>query len=144
MFNIGMPELILILVVALLVFGPTKLPELARSLGRGLAEFRRASSDLRSQLLDQPAEAPTPRPAPPPAAPAEATKNGPAAPEGTASVNAAAETPEATAAAETPEHRRGRDAGGNRLGGRRGRPGLRGGARGEAGPSVRWMTRRSR
>ena len=38
----GFPELLVILVVALLVFGPAKLPELARSLGRGLAEFRRA------------------------------------------------------------------------------------------------------
>ena len=50
MFGIGFPELLVILVVALLVFGPAKLPELARSLGRGLAEFRRASSDLRRSL----------------------------------------------------------------------------------------------
>ena len=39
---IGMPELVLIFLVALLVFGPKKLPELGRSLGRGLAEFKRA------------------------------------------------------------------------------------------------------
>ncbi|HPG24968.1 MAG: twin-arginine translocase TatA/TatE family subunit [Spirochaetaceae bacterium] len=50
MFGIGPTELVLILVVALLVFGPKRLPELARNLGRGLAEFRRASNDLRQTL----------------------------------------------------------------------------------------------
>ena len=40
------------MVVALLVFGPKRLPELARSLGRGMAEFRRASTDLRQTLQD--------------------------------------------------------------------------------------------
>ena len=50
MGNIGFPELIIIFVVALLVFGPKRLPELGRSLGRGISEFRRASSDLKSSL----------------------------------------------------------------------------------------------
>jgi sec-independent protein translocase protein TatB len=50
MFGIGMTELLVILVVALLVVGPKRLPDLARSLGRALHEFRRASSDLRHQL----------------------------------------------------------------------------------------------
>jgi sec-independent protein translocase protein TatB len=52
MFGLGFTEILVILVVALLVFGPDRLPELARSLGRGLAEFRRASSDLRRSVLD--------------------------------------------------------------------------------------------
>lgn len=50
MGNIGFPELIVIFVVALLVFGPKRLPELGRSLGRGLSEFRRASSELKHSI----------------------------------------------------------------------------------------------
>jgi len=50
---IGMPELVLIFFVALLVFGPKKLPELGRSLGRGLAEFKRASEDLKRTIEDE-------------------------------------------------------------------------------------------
>ena len=50
MGQVGIWELLAIFVVALLVFGPRKLPELGRSLGKGLSEFRRASTELRSSL----------------------------------------------------------------------------------------------
>ena len=48
--SIGGPELLVIFVVALLIFGPRKLPELGRAIGKGMAEFRRAASDLRETL----------------------------------------------------------------------------------------------
>ena len=47
---IGFQELVLILIIALLVFGPKKLPELGRSLGKTLAEFRRASNDIKQSI----------------------------------------------------------------------------------------------
>ena len=50
MFGIGMPEMILILAVALIVIGPKKLPGLAKSLGRALGEFRKATSDLKDSF----------------------------------------------------------------------------------------------
>ena len=50
MFGIGMPELLLILAVALIVIGPKKLPDLARSLGRALGEFKKATEDLKGSL----------------------------------------------------------------------------------------------
>jgi len=50
MFGIGMPEMLLILAVALIVIGPKKLPDLAKSLGRGLAEFRKATSEIKESL----------------------------------------------------------------------------------------------
>jgi TatA/E family protein of Tat protein translocase len=51
--SIGMPELIIILVIALIIFGPRKLPELGWSLGRSIGEFRRASNELRSTLEEE-------------------------------------------------------------------------------------------
>jgi len=50
---LGMPELIVIFVIALLVFGPRKLPELGRSLGKSIGEFKRASNELRNTLEEE-------------------------------------------------------------------------------------------
>jgi TatA/E family protein of Tat protein translocase len=50
---IGMPELIVIMVIALVIFGPRKLPELGRSLGRSLNEFKRASNELKHTLDEE-------------------------------------------------------------------------------------------
>jgi Tat protein translocase TatB subunit len=77
MFGIGMTELIVIFVIGLVVLGPKKLPELARTLGRSLAEFRRASNDLRREFMSVAEDAqiaPTaiaPRTTPPATPPAE-------------------------------------------------------------------------
>jgi TatA/E family protein of Tat protein translocase len=72
--SIGMPELVVIFFLALIIFGPRKLPELGKSLGRSLNEFRRASNELKNSLEDEirveeaktrtpePVETPKPRP----------------------------------------------------------------------------------
>ena len=78
--SIGMPELVIILVIALIIFGPRKLPELGRSLGKSIGEFKKASNELRSTIEEeirveetrerttQAAAATPPSPAPAPAA----------------------------------------------------------------------------
>jgi sec-independent protein translocase protein TatA len=53
MGNLGMQEIIIIFIIALIVFGPRKLPELGKSLGKGLAEFKRASNELKQTWEDE-------------------------------------------------------------------------------------------
>ena len=90
--SIGMPELIIIFVIALIIFGPRKLPELGRSLGKSLAEFKRASNELKSTLeeeirLDEQrsaleaAKAASPNPSTPAAVPSSGTAPAPPADE---------------------------------------------------------------
>jgi Tat protein translocase TatB subunit len=62
MFGIGMQELLIILVIALIVVGPKKLPELAKSLGRGFAELKRTADDFQSSMMAEVNTDPSPRP----------------------------------------------------------------------------------
>ena len=73
MGNLGMPELLLILVLALLLFGPKKLPEIGRQLGKGLGEFKRASNDLKRSIEDEIDKASKEEPAAPPDPPKPAS-----------------------------------------------------------------------
>lgn len=83
---IGMPEMVIIAIIALIIFGPRKLPELGKSLGKSIAEFKRASNELKTTLEEEirteelndarksaqiPPSASVPAPTAAPAAPAE-------------------------------------------------------------------------
>ena len=70
MFGLGFGEIILVLVVALLVLGPEKLPKLAKQLGRGMREFRRAASEFQATLSDADPTKVQPRPKTPTKPPA--------------------------------------------------------------------------
>jgi TatA/E family protein of Tat protein translocase len=87
--TLGGPELLLILVIALIVFGPRKLPEIGKSMGKMMAEFRRASNDFKRTIeeeveadrartaLEEPRPEAPPAIAPPPGTVAQETASGP-------------------------------------------------------------------
>ena len=81
MFGIGMTELLVIFVIGLLVLGPKRLPGLARSLGRSLAEFRRASNDIRRDFMDVAEEVRIDKATPSPEEPAQDEARGAARPD---------------------------------------------------------------
>ena len=103
MFGIGVPELVLILIIGLIVFGPGKLPEMGRTLGKGIREFRKASNAL-SQAINAPETPPQPpAAAPKPQAveqnvtPAAAAPQSPAKPQPETAKAPEAKAPEAPA-----------------------------------------------
>ena len=97
MFGLGFGEIVVVLLVALLVLGPSKLPKLARQLGRGMREFRRAASEFqatRSEAdLDRP---PAPKPRLPTVAPTDTISSEPEASEGSAAPANEPESPQNT------------------------------------------------
>jgi TatA/E family protein of Tat protein translocase len=89
MFDIGIQELVLIFVIALLVFGPKNLPQLGRSLGRAMREFRRASAEFESTIrTNLQIDEPDPPPAPPSLAVDTSTAATEATPPGTGGTEA--------------------------------------------------------
>jgi sec-independent protein translocase protein TatA len=94
--SIGGPELVLIFLVALLIFGPRKLPELGKMLGKGLGEFRRAANDLRVSLETEVAREASTRPLPLPSAPAGSAAPGEPVSSGDASTSGADAAPDAS------------------------------------------------
>lgn len=91
MFNIGPSELLMILVLALVVVGPQRLPELSRQIGRGLREFRKVQDEVKDMVkLDLGDEAPTPR------------RSGPATPRPHRSVRPAPAGPNGPVASDVP------------------------------------------
>src|SRR4051812_23119844 len=84
---LGVPELLFILVLALLIFGPKRLPEIGRTLGRGMSEFRKASNELKRSINTELAldEAPTP----PAASPSLRSRLDPAVPAAAPAMTAA-------------------------------------------------------
>jgi TatA/E family protein of Tat protein translocase len=112
--SLGLPEILFILLLALLLFGPRRLPEIGRTIGKGLSEFRRATNDLKRSIESEIAlEEPPRRPAPVP--PTAASLRGvpspvppesaPAAPASAPEVTAPAEENPSTPPAATPEPR---------------------------------------
>lgn len=104
MFGIGVPELILILVVGLIVFGPGKLPEMGRTLGKGIREFRKASNAL-TQAINTPEPPPAPPQAPAAAQPVQTSQVQqpvPASAESAAAAVAAHQEAQASTPAESP------------------------------------------
>ncbi len=69
-FNIGPGELILVLVIVLIIFGPGKLPDIGSAIGKGVREFRKASTDLEESIRGEPAATPPAEDKPSPAPPA--------------------------------------------------------------------------
>jgi len=98
-FGFSTPDIVLILVVALLLFGPKNMPKMARTIGKSMEEFRRAAREIESEIMKEP-EPTTPPPPPPP--PTEATPGDAAAPTEPMLEGTPHATDESTAAISTP------------------------------------------